>query len=48
MKVAVLVFTIRGFDAGCKDKGVKAAGAGLCWAARADIGCGYGGCLIHK
>ena len=24
MKVAVLVFTKRGFDAGCKDKGVKA------------------------
>ena len=45
MKVAVLVFTIRGFDAGCKDKGVKAAGAGL---GSSDIGCGYGGCLIHK
>ena len=23
------MFTVRGFDAGCKDKGVKAAGAGL-------------------
>ena len=34
MLEAVVVFTMRGFDAGCKDKGVKAAGAGLGWAAR--------------
>ena len=29
MLQAALGFTVRGFDAGCKDKGVKAAGAGL-------------------